>query len=191
MLFLDELPEFGQQTLEVLRQPLEDRVVTISRANGSVTFPANFMLVAAMNPCPCGNYGDPVKACICSESTVSRYQRRISGPLLDRIDIFVEVPRVDYEKLASLTPAESSAQVRERVDAGAPAADASASPDAPAQANAEMSPADVRDFCQATLDEQARAFLKLATTQLSLSARAFHRILKVARTIADLAGAQD
>ena len=116
VLFLDELPEFGHQTLEVLRQPLEDRVVTISRAQGSITFPANFMLVAAMNPCPCGNYCDPVKACVCSESTVSRYQRRISGPLFDRIDIFVEVPRIEYDKLSSLAPAESSESLRGRLN---------------------------------------------------------------------------
>jgi magnesium chelatase family protein len=174
----------------VLRQPLEDHQVTISRALGSVTFPANFMLVAAMNPCPCGNYGDPVKACTCSESTVSRYQRRISGPLLDRIDIFVEVPRIDYDKLSSLAPAEASAQVRDRVDR-ARQVQTERLEGRGAQANSEMTPADVRDFCQSCLDEQSRAFLKLATTQLSLSARAFHRILKVARTIADLAGAQD
>jgi magnesium chelatase family protein len=189
VLFLDELPEFGQQTLEVLRQPLEDHQVTISRAQGSVTFPANFMLVAAMNPCPCGNYGDPVKACTCSETTVSRYQRRISGPLLDRIDIFVEVPRVDYEKLSSLAPAESSASVRARVD-GARTQQTQRFAATAARCNAEMSPADVREHCQAVLDEPARAFLRLATNQLSLSARAFHRILKVARTIADLAGAE-
>lgn len=186
VLFLDELPEFGQQTLEVLRQPLEDQIVTISRANGSVTFPANCMLVGAMNPCPCGNYGDPVKACVCSEANVSRYQRRISGPLLDRVDIFVEVPRVDYEKLASLAPAESSSSVRERVER-ARRQQIERLDGRQAQANSEMSPADVRDFCQSQLDEQSRSFLKLATTQLSLSARAFHRILKVARTIADLA----
>jgi magnesium chelatase family protein len=187
VLFLDELPEFGQQTLEVLRQPLEDHLVTISRANGSVTFPANFMLVSAMNPCPCGNYGDPVKQCVCSESTVSRYQRRISGPLLDRIDIFIEVPRIDYEKLSSLAPAEPSNAVRERVDR-ARSAQNERFQDAATQCNAEMTPAEVRDFCQTRLDEASRSLLKLATGQLSLSARAFHRILKVARTIADLAG---
>jgi magnesium chelatase family protein len=189
VLFLDELPEFGQQTLEVLRQPLEDHVVTISRAHGSVTFPANFMLVAAMNPCPCGNYGDPVKPCSCSESAVSRYQRRISGPLLDRIDLFVEVPRIDYEKLSSLTPSESSACVRGRVNQ-ARELQTQRLHERGASDNAEMSPADVRDFCQTHLDEGAMSFLKLATNQLSLSARAFHRILKVARTIADLAGAE-
>ncbi len=187
VLFLDELPEFGHQTLEVLRQPLEDRVVTISRAQGSITFPANFMLVAAMNPCPCGNYGDPVKACVCSESTVSRYQRRISGPLLDRIDIFVEVPRIEFDKLSSLAPAESSASVRQRLDA-ATSLQAERFEDRPAQSNSDMLPADVREFCQSKADEQATEFLRLATNQLSLSARAFHRILKVARTIADLAG---
>jgi magnesium chelatase family protein len=188
VLFLDELPEFGQQTLEVLRQPLEDHVVTISRAHGSVTFPANFMLVAAMNPCPCGNYGDPVKVCSCSESAVSRYQRRISGPLLDRIDLFVEVPRIDYDKLSSLAPAEPSCVVRERVNR-ARDLQRGRLEGRSAGANSEMSPADVRDFCQTSLDEGAASFLKLATNQLSLSARAFHRILKVARTIADLSGA--
>jgi magnesium chelatase family protein len=130
-----------------------------------------------------------VKACTCSESTVSRYQRRISGPLLDRIDLFVEVPRIEYEKLASLKPAESSAQVRDRVER-ARRLQTDRFDGRAARANAEMSPADVRDFCQTDLDEQARAFLRLATTQLSLSARAFHRILKVARTIADLAGVE-
>jgi magnesium chelatase family protein len=189
VLFLDELPEFGQQTLEVLRQPLEDHIVTISRANGTVTFPANFMLVAAMNPCPCGNYGDPVKACTCNESSVVRYQRRVSGPLLDRIDIFVEVPRVDFEKLSSMAPAETSAAVRERVET-ARQLQLQRFVERPAQSNAEMSPQDVREFAQRQLDEQARALLKLATTQLSLSARAFHRILKVARTISDLAGCE-
>jgi magnesium chelatase family protein len=124
---------------------------------------------------------------VCSESTVSRYQRRISGPLLDRIDIFVEVPRIDYEKLASLSPGETSASVRERVDAARAAQNLRFS-ETPTQCNADMSPAEVRDFCQTRLDEGARSLLKLATRQLSLSARAFHRILKVARTIADLAG---
>lgn len=189
VLFLDELPEFGQQTLEVLRQPMEDHMVTISRAQGSVTFPANFMLVAAMNPCPCGNYGDPVKTCTCSDSGVVRYQRRISGPLLDRIDLFVDVPRIDYDKLSSLQPAEASSQVRQRVD-NARRWQTERLTGRSAAANAEMAPADVRDFCQSCLDDGAQQFLKLATTQLSLSARAFHRVLKVARSIADLDGAE-
>ena len=132
VLFLDELPEFGQQVLEVMRQPLEDRTVTISRAQGTITYPANFMLVAAMNPCPCGYYGDPTRECTCSEGTVSRYQKRISGPLLDRIDIFVEVPRVEYEKLSSdrdrLNP---RCEVRERVGEHARAADGALPHDAP------------------------------------------------------------
>ncbi len=189
VLFLDELPEFGQQTLEALRQPLEDRVVTISRAQGSITYPANFMLVTAMNPCPCGYYGDPQKDCGCSEGTVSRYQKRISGPLLDRLDIFVEVPRVDYEKLASESAGEPSEAVRERVEdarrvqqhrfAGTRVA-----------CNAEMAPAEVREHCQVRLDEQAASLLRLAMTQLSLSARSFHRVLKLSRTIADMAGSE-
>src|SRR3989442_7504378 len=117
VLFLDELPEFGQHTLEVLRQPLEDKVVTISRAQGTVTYPANFMLVAAMNPCPCGFYGDPVRECSCTAMAIARYQKKISGPLLDRIDIHVEVPRVDYEKLADKRQVEDSKTVRARVQA--------------------------------------------------------------------------
>ena len=115
VLFLDELPEFGTRVLEVMRQPIEDKVVTISRAQGSLTFPANFMLVAAMNPCPCGYYGDPIKPCTCAPSTVTKYQKRISGPLLDRIDIHIEVPRVDYQKLSSDRLGESSDAIRKRV----------------------------------------------------------------------------
>ena len=189
VLFLDELPEFSQQVLEVLRQPVEDRVVTIARAQSTVTFPANFMLVAAMNACPCGFYGDPTKECTCSEATVSRYQKRISGPLLDRIDIFVEVPRVDYEKLAGTATGETSAVVRERVSRGR-AVQQQRFAGSPMICNAEMTPTEVRKYCQALLDEQAQPLLKLAMTQLSLSARAFHRVLKLARTIADMAGAE-
>ncbi len=117
VLFLDELPEFGKHVLEVLRQPLEDKHVTISRAKGSLTFPANFQMVAAMNPCPCGYYGDPVKPCTCSQSMITTYQKRISGPLLDRIDIHVQVPRVDYEKLSDERFGESSETIRGRVEA--------------------------------------------------------------------------
>ena len=116
VLFLDELPEFGHSGLEVLRQPVEDKVVTISRAQGTITFPANFMLVAAMNPCPCGYASDPVRECTCTPSGISRYKKRISGPLLDRFDLFVEVPRVEYEKLVEPSGAETSAQVRERIE---------------------------------------------------------------------------
>ena len=190
VLFLDELPEFGQAVLEVLRQPVEDRVVTISRAQGSTTYPANFMLVGAMNPCPCGFYGDPSKECSCSESTVSRYSKRISGPLLDRIDIFADVPRVDYEKLAGDASGEPSAAVRQRVKR-ARAVQADRFAGTRLTCNAEMTPVEVRDYCQARLQDQAKALLRLAMNQLSLSARAFHRILKLARTIADLAASEE
>ena len=190
VLFLDELPEFGQQVLEVMRQPLEDRTVTISRAQGTITYPANFMLVTAMNPCPCGYYGDPTKECTCSESTVSRYQKRISGPLLDRIDIFVEVPRVDYEKLSSDVVGEKSDAVRERVE-HARKVQAARFKGSRFICNAEMTPTEVREYCQVNLDEQAQSLLRLAMAQLGLSARAFHRILKLARTIADMAEAPD
>jgi magnesium chelatase family protein len=187
VLFLDELPEFGQAGLEVLRQPMEDRVITISRAHGTVTFPSNFMLVAAMNPCPCGFYGDPTKECTCSESTVSRYQRRISGPLLDRIDIFVEVPRVEYDKLSAVVGGEPSETVRQRVETARRRQGARFDGSRIA-CNAEMTPTGVREHCQDCLTEPAKALLRLAMNQLSLSARAFHRTLKLARTIADLAG---
>jgi magnesium chelatase family protein len=185
VLFLDELPEFGQQTLEVMRQPLEDRCVTISRAQGTITYPANFMLVAAANPCPCGYAGDPTHDCSCSGSSITRYQKRVSGPLLDRIDIFVEVPRVEYEKLAGEGGGETSERVRERVEDTRRLQLARLEPKG-LLCNAEMSAAEVREFCQARMDEQAQSLLRLAMAQLSLSARAFHRILKLARTIADM-----
>ena len=185
VLFLDELPEFGHAGLEVLRQPLEDRVVTISRAQGSVTFPANFMLVAAMNPCPCGFYGDPVKECTCSPTMVSRYQKRISGPLLDRIDMFVEVPRIEYEKLATDDLAESSERVRARVEA-AHSLQRERFKGTRYTCNADMTAVEVREFCK--VEGAAQSLLAAAMKQFYLSARAFHRILKLARTIADLAG---
>jgi magnesium chelatase family protein len=184
VLFLDELPEFGQNVLEVLRQPLEDKVVTISRAQGTITYPANFMLVAAMNPCPCGFYGDPVKECSCSATAIARYQKRISGPLLDRIDIHVEVPRVDYEKLADKRNVESSEIIRRRVQA-ARERQLLRFVSTKLKCNAEMGPAEVREFCQ--VEPSAEKLLKAAMQQLHLSARAFHRVLKLARSIADLA----
>ena len=183
VLFLDELPEFGHTVLEVLRQPLEDRVITISRAQGSVTFPANFMLVGAMNPCPCGYYGDPFRQCTCSPSLVSRYQKRISGPFLDRVDIFVEVPHIDYEKLADDRLGEQSDNVQARVEATR-SIQRKRFEGTELACNAEMMPTEVREFCQA--EESAQSLLKAAMKQLYLSARAFHRILKLARTIADL-----
>ncbi len=190
VLFLDELPEFGQSVLEVLRQPVEDRIVTISRAQGTVTFPANFMLVGAMNPCPCGYAGDTTHECTCSQSGIERYQRRISGPLLDRIDIFVDVPRVAYDKLEGTAPSgDPSVRIRERVER-ARAVQLERFSNSPLVANAEMTASDVRTFCQDALDDGARSLLRLATTQMGLSARAFHRVLKLSRTIADLAGSE-
>lgn len=184
VLFLDELPEFGQNVLEVLRQPLEDKIVTISRAHGSITYPANFMLVAAMNPCPCGFYGDPVRECTCSATSIARYQKRISGPLLDRIDIHIEVPRVDYEKLADKRNAESSATIQARVQQ-ARERQLRRLKGTSLTCNSEMGPAEVRNFC--AVDNGGEKLLKAAMQQLHLSARAFHRVLKLARTIADLA----
>jgi len=186
VLFLDEFPEFGHATLEILRQPLEDRVVTISRAQGSLTFPANFMLVAAMNPCPCGYYGDPVKECRCSSGDITRYQKRISGPMFDRIDIFVDVPRVEYEKLTDVGSGESSEKVRTRI-ARARQIQQQRFNGTMLVCNADMTPVEIREFCQ--METAAQGLLKMAMKQLSLSARAFHRIIKLGRTIADLEGA--
>jgi len=187
VLFLDEFPEFGHTNLETLRQPLEDKVVTISRAQGTLSFPANFMLVAASNPCPCGYYGDPVKECSCTPSMISRYQKRISGPLLDRIDICIEVPRIEYEKLADDRLGESSEVVRKRVEA-ARQIQRERFNNTNLACNANMTPVEVREFCKT--DPTAQSLLKAAMRQLSFSARAFHCILKLARTIADLAGSK-
>ncbi len=203
VLFLDELPEFDSRSLEVMRQPLEDRIVTISRAQGTLTFPANFQLVAAMNPCPCGYHGDPVKECSCSLTQVLRYQKRISGPLLDRIDIHIEVPRVDYEKLAGDRLGEPSARIRARVErararqrarfaamlnaaeTGEPGEESRRKTGPLLQCNGDMGPAEVRQFC--IVDDAGKQLLRAAMQQMQMSARAFHRILKLARTIADLA----
>jgi magnesium chelatase family protein len=184
VLFLDELPEFGTRVLEVLRQPMEDRVVTISRARGAVSFPASFMLVGAMNPCPCGFFGDPVKECTCAPAAVTRYQKRISGPLLDRIDIHIEVPRVDFDKLADDRLGEPSGQIRSRVEA-ARERQRQRLAGTGLTNNADMGPGDVRRLC--ALDATGRSLVRQAMSQLQLSARAFHRVLKLARTIADLA----
>ncbi len=185
VLFLDEFPEFGQATLELLRQPLEDGIVTISRAQGSVTFPAQFMLVAAMNPCPCGFYGDATKECSCSSTLVSKYQKRISGPMLDRIDIHVDVPRVAYDKLAGDGQGETSEQIRARVEA-ARGRQRERFRGTSLTCNADMGPSEVRTHCR--VEGSAQSILKAAVSQMHLSARAYHRILKVARTIADLEG---
>lgn len=187
VLFLDELPEFGQNLIEVLRQPLEGmpREVSISRASGNVTYPANFMLVAAQNPCPCGYFGDPTHACSCSNAMVTRYQKRISGPLMDRIDLHVDVPRVQFEKLTSTRQGEASALIRARVEA-ARARQVERFRGTPLLTNADMGPTEVRAFCK--LDDTGTRLMKSAMAQMGLSARAFHRVLKVARTIADLSG---
>jgi len=187
VLFLDELPEFGTRILEGLRQPLEDHKVSIARATGTLTFPANFMFVAAMNPCPCGYYGDPVRECTCSMQTISRYQKRISGPLLDRIDIHVQVPRVDYDKLTDKRLGEPSEAIRARVER-ARNVQRKRFADTPLSCNADMGPTEVRKICQ--LDETGRGLVRAAMQQLQMSARAFHRILKLSRTIADLAGSE-
>lgn len=185
VLFLDELPEFGTRMLEMLRQPLEDKIVAISRSAGSLTYPANFILVGSMNPCPCGFASDPEKECTCSASMVKSYQKKISGPLLDRIDIHVEVPRVPFEKLSSDRTGETSAVVRARVEQ-ARATQRERFKESTAQTNSDMGPAEIRQFC--SLDVSGANLLKAAMQQLQLSARAYHRILKLARTIADLAG---
>ena len=186
VLFLDELPEFGQATLEVLRQPLEDRVVTISRAQGAVTFPANFMLVGSMNPCPCGFHGDPFRDCSCSPSAVTRYQKRISGPFLDRIDLFVQVPQVDYRKLMADDSAESSEVIRQRIETTRQRQHRRFE-GTPFVCNADMTPVEAREFCR--LDSAGTSLIEMAMRKFHLSARAFQRTLKLSRTIADLSGA--
>ena len=188
VLFLDELPEFGHASLEVLRQPIEDKVVTISRAQGTTTFPANFMLVAAMNPCPCGYSGDLEHACSCSPSSISRYRRRISGPLLDRFDIFVDVPRVEYEKLVTPPSSENSDTVRERISRSIDI-QRKRFAETGLNSNSDMGPVEVWDHC--AVEDSAQSLLQMAMKQLTLSARGLHRVLKVARTIADLAGSPD
>ncbi len=188
VLFLDELPEFGHSALESLRQPMEDKVVTISRASGTTTFPANFSLVGAMNPCPCGFLGHPTKQCSCSGSMVTRYQKRISGPLLDRIDMFVSVPPVEYEKLVSEEASEEpSSDVRKRVES-ARETQVRRFQETSFTCNSEMGPAEVWNYCR--LEDGAKGILQTAMKQLNLSARGFHRILKLSLTIADLADSE-
>lgn len=185
VLFLDELPEFPRSVLEVLRQPLEDGIVTVSRATGSLTFPAQFILVAAQNPCPCGYLNDSVKQCICAPSQLLRYRKKVSGPLLDRIDLHVDVPRVKIDKLTDEQVAEPSSAIRERVEQ-ARVRQWTRLKDRGIRTNAEMLGKDLKEYCQ--LNEETLALIKTAIAQLHLSARAYHRILKISRTIADLAG---
>ncbi len=183
VLFLDELPEFNHAALESLRQPLEDKVVTISRVAGSVTYPASFMMVAAMNPCPCGFHNHPVKECTCSPSTVARYQKKISGPLMDRVDVFVEVPPVEYDKLVESSDGEGSSGPRQRVEQ-ARELQRERFKENGFLCNSEMGPSEVWRHCE--MEDAARSLLQTAAQRLTLSARAFHRVLKVSRTIADL-----
>jgi magnesium chelatase family protein len=186
LLFLDELPEFRRQTLEVLRQPLEDGHVTISRAAGTLTFPSRFMLVAAMNPCPCGYYGDPKRECRCSSTVIERYRRKISGPLLDRIDIHVEVPLVGFRELSKDSQGEKSEEIRSRVSAARAIQTLRFQKHKGVSTNSAMSAKLVREHC--ALDSTSTGYLEQAMESMNFSARAHDRILKVARTIADLEG---
>jgi magnesium chelatase family protein len=189
VLFLDELPEFARNVLEVMRQPLEDGSVTISRAAATVTFPCRCMLVAAMNPCPCGYYGDPKRDCHCTPQQIQRYRNRVSGPLLDRIDIQIDVPAVRYDDLTSLEKGESSASIRERVIRARKVQEERFADNDRIHCNANMGTKEVNEVCR--LDEQGHQMLRMAMDELHLSARAYDRILKVSRTLADLEGAED
>jgi magnesium chelatase family protein len=188
VLFLDEFPEFSRQVLENLRQPLEDGVVSISRALGTLTFPARFTLIASQNPCPCGYATDPDRNCLCSQSQIIKYQKRISGPILDRIDLHIEVPRLNFEKLEQKTNNETSHEIKKRVEQ-ALEIQRIRFVNSPTQNNSEMSPSELKKFCE--LNNETTELLKNAVNQLNLSARTYHRILKVARTIADLSNSQN
>jgi magnesium chelatase family protein len=189
VLFLDEFPEFSRMVLENLRQPLEDGTISVSRAQATLSFPSRFTLIAAMNPCPCGNATDPEKLCACSPSNIIRYQRKISGPILDRIDIHIEVPRMKFDKLASEKMGESSASIRERVIAARQKQQVRFQNLDGIITNSEMSGQQMKEFCQ--LSGKELDLLRKAVSQLQLSARAYHRIIKIARTIADLAGSEN
>jgi magnesium chelatase family protein len=189
VLFLDECTEHNPRTLEVLRQPIEDKIVTISRAKGTLTFPANFLLILAHNPCPCGFYNDSVKNCTCTPAMISRYQSKLSGPLLDRIDIHIEVPRVEYDKLMGKTSSERSETIRARVEKARERQQNRFKGLSGIFANSDMKVGDIQHFC--ILTEQARQLLEVSVRRMQLSARAYHRLLKLARTIADLADCDD
>jgi len=186
VLFLDELPEFQRSVLEVMRQPLEDRVITISRAKFTVEYPASFMLISSMNPCPCGYYNHPEKECVCAPGNIQRYLNKISGPLLDRIDIHIEVVPVSYDELSEVKPAESSEDIRNRVIAAREKQSERFKDHKEVHCNAQMSSKMIREHCE--IDTAGKALLKKAMEKLGLSARAYDRILKVSRTIADLEG---
>jgi magnesium chelatase family protein len=207
VLFLDELPEFNRDVLEVMRQPLEDGQVTIARAAAAMTYPARFTLVSAMNPCPCGFYGDPIKPCTCSQGQVQKYLSKISGPLLDRLDLHIEVPRLKHEELTAPPMGESSVQIRARVEIARRRQQERFADDLPTTprekfpltnhsqnqsdsagvfCNAHMTSRQIQRYCG--LGSEAKSLLSAAITTMNLSARAYDRILKVARTISDLAG---
>lgn len=188
VLFLDEFPEFSSKALEALRQPLEDKVVTISRASGSFTFPANFTLIAAMNPCKCGFKGDPTKQCTCSSLEVKRYIKKISGPILDRIDLLINVPKVEKEKLFDGSEKESSEKIRERVEDARSLQIERYKDLGNIFSNGDLSQKAIKEFIK--IDEETKDILKLAVTKMDLSARSYFRLLKVSRTIADLEGSK-
>ncbi len=189
VLFLDEINELPSRVLEVMRQPIEDKVVTISRAKGRITFPANFQLVGARNPCPCGFHGSPEHSCTCTPNQIQRYRARLSGPLLDRIDIHIDVPRVDYDKLLGLAQAESSAEIRARVEA-ARSVQGQRFANAPGlHANSDMRVSNLEAFCP--LREDAKTLLSAAVRKYKLSARSYHRVIKLSRSIADLAASPE
>lgn len=183
VLFLDELPEFNKSTLEVLRGPLEDKIVTISRVNFSTTYPCNFMFIASMNPCPCGYYGSTEKQCSCREEQIQKYINKISGPLLDRIDIHIEVNSVGYQKLEDESPSESSSEIRKRVNK-ARNIQINRYKNHNIISNSELTPSLISKYCK--LSKSSKKILETAFNKIGLSARAYSRILKVARTIADL-----
>jgi magnesium chelatase family protein len=185
---LDELPEFKKNLLEMMRQPLEDGNVTIARAATSLTYPADFMLIAAMNPCPCGYYGDSNHECSCTIPQVQRYRSRISGPLMDRIDIHVEVPAVKYRELTARDPGEPSRVMRERINR-ARKTQSQRFKGSTIHCNAQMTSRHIKRFC--SIDDASQRLMEMAIDKLGLSARAYTRILKVSRTIADLAGEED
>ena len=189
VLFLDELPEFQRTALEVLRQPLEDRKITVARAKYSIDYPCNFMFVASMNPCPCGYYSHPTKPCQCTPGQINKYLNKISGPLLDRIDIQCEIQAVPFSELAKLKPGEPSAVIRERVIAARKIQEERFKNQKGIHCNAQMSERMLREY--AVLDDMSMEMLRLAMERLKLSARAYSRILKVARTIADLEGSEN
>jgi magnesium chelatase family protein len=188
VLFLDELPEFSRSVLEVMRQPLEDRHITISRAKYSVQYPCSFMFVASMNPCPCGYYGDPTHSCACTPGQIQRYMNKISGPLLDRIDIHCEIQAVPFAQLSQMQPGEPSEMIRERVIRARKIQEERFKPYKGIHCNAMMTERMLHEFAEP--DAQSLDMLRMAMERLKLSARAYSRILKVARTIADLAGSE-